>query len=466
MGVHVSNNWGVRLAEINLPEFELPRELPVVPAATYQARVDSLFAEIDRRGLDAVIVYGDREHFANTAFLTGFDPRYEESLMVFVPGRVPTMIVGNESVGYAGITPYEVQIIRLSKFSLIGQPDPDDVTLSSALRAAGIDDPKVQRLGFAGWKYFEGAETEGWIEVPHFIVTQVAAMVSTVENVTDIFVGDRGLRLTNDIDQIAYFEFVGGHGSQAIRRLITGIRPGMTELEASALMTPMMLPFNYHPTMLGGREHTGYGVASPGGRELQVGDPVAAGLGYWGSNTARAGFLVENESQLPDDVTDYVDKLVAPYYATAAAWYSTIKIGLTAGELYDVTASRIGDPFYGIFLNPGHYIHLDEWPMSPVKPGSSTVFTSGAAVQLDIIPITGSAYHTSQIEDGIVLADADLRSQLTAAYPAMMNRVAQRRDMLQNTFGITLDESVLPLSNTAGYLPPYWLAPQLAMVCD
>ena len=105
-----------------------------------------------------------------------------------------------------------------------------------------------------------------------------------------------------------------------------------------------------------------------------------------------------------------MQKLAEPYYATAAAWYETIRIGLTAGELYDVTFSRIGDPFYGVYLNPGHFIHLDEWPSSPVSSASPVVFASGNALQLDIIPITGSAYHTAQIEDGVVLADAELRA--------------------------------------------------------
>ena len=27
------------------------------------------------------MVYGDREHFANLAFLTGFDPRFEEAIL-------------------------------------------------------------------------------------------------------------------------------------------------------------------------------------------------------------------------------------------------------------------------------------------------------------------------------------------------------------------------------------------------
>ncbi|MDF2444584.1 MAG: hypothetical protein JWR01_2787, partial [Subtercola sp.] len=448
-----------------LPVFDLPRVKPTIPAGTYVARVDAVYAEMAKRGLDAVLVYGDREHFANTAYLTGFDPRYEESLMILIPGRTPRILVGNENVGYAKITPYPIDIVRQSKFSLVGQPDPEDVTLSQLLTDAGLADESVASVGLVGWKYFVGAGTEGWIDVPHFIVTEVAKLVGSVENVTGIFVNpEGGLRLTNDVDQIAYFEFAAGHGSAAIRRLLDGIRPGMTELEASSLMSPIMLPFNYHPTMLGGVENTGYGVASPGSRILEVGDPVCAGIGYWGSNTARAGFLVENAEQLPEGVRDYVEKLVFPYYATAAAWYETIRIGLTAGELYEVTASRIGDPFFGVYLNPGHFIHLDEWPASPVMKDSTVVFASGNAIQLDIIPGTGTEYHTAQIEDGIVLADETLRAELAGKYPDAWLRIQQRRDMLENIFGIVLHEEVLPMSNTAGYFAPYWLAPKTAVV--
>lgn len=455
---------GIELAEISLPEYSLPRELPTIPAATYRRRLEAAHAAAEKHGYDALVVYGDREHFANTSYLTGFDPRYEESIMVLVPGRTPVLIVGNENVAYAGITPYDVEIVRLSKFSLVGQPDPGDVTMASILSATGLADASVKRVGLVGWKYWTGAGTESWIDIPHFIVTEVAALVDTVENASRLFVEPgKGIRLHNDVDQIAYFEFAAGHGSSAVRRLISGIRPGMTELEASQLMNPILLPFNYHPTMLGGVERTGYGVASPSGRELQLGDPVCAGLGLWGSNTARAGFLVEDASQLPDGAKDYVERLVAPYFETAAAWYETMRIGLTSGELFEVTASRIGDPFFNVFLNPGHYIHLDEWPASGVSKDSPVEFVSGNAVQLDIIPGTGTVYHSSQIEDGIVLADPELRGALRSAYPDAWARIQARRSMLSSTFGIELHEEVLPLSNTAGYLPPFWLAPNLAL---
>jgi hypothetical protein len=457
----VTTDWGVELAEIELPEFELPRTRPVIPAATYLQRIDALYDKMADRGFDAVVVYGDREHFANTSYLSGFDPRWEESLLVFVPGHTPTLIVGNENVAWARVVPFEINVVRLAKFSLIGQPDPGDVQLGDVLRAAGIHGG--QKVGLIGWKFWTGSASH-WIDVPHFIVIEVGVLAGSVENATDLLMSpDGGLRIDNDVDQIAAFEFGASHASAAVSRLLHGIRPGLTELEATQLMNPILMPFSYHPTMLGGPNAV-YGVASAGDRVLEIGDPVCTGIGYWGGNTARAGFLVSDAAQLPAAASDYLEKMAAPYYATAAAWYETIRIGLTAGELYDVTFSRIGDPFFGVYLNPGHFIHLDEWPSSPVAAGSPVVFRSGNAIQLDIIPITGNAYHTAQIEDGVVLADSSLRASIAAKYPDVWVRMQQRRTMLAKTFGIELHEEVLPLSNTAGYFPPFWLAPQLAFV--
>jgi hypothetical protein len=116
-----------------------------------------------------------------------------------------------------------------------------------------------------------------------------------------------------------------------------------------------------------------------------------------------------------------------------------------------------------VHLNPGHFIHLDEWPSSPVYPGSDVVPRSGMALQLDIIPATGTVYHTTNIEDGIALADEAARDDLAARYPGLWQRVTARRRFMAEVLGIRLRPEVLPLSNLAGYLPPYWLSPHLAM---
>ena len=75
-----------RLSDITLPDFGMPEAAPEIPAAIYRDRIERLRARADEHGYDHLLVYADREHSANLAYLTGFDPRFEEALLV--RGRV------------------------------------------------------------------------------------------------------------------------------------------------------------------------------------------------------------------------------------------------------------------------------------------------------------------------------------------------------------------------------------------
>src|SRR4029078_677824 len=97
------------------------------------------------------------------------------------------------------------------------------------------------------------------------------------------------------------------------------------------------------------------------------------------------------------------------YFAAVAEWYGALRIGVEAGVLHEIIARRLGDPFFGIFLHPGHQIHLDECVNRAITPGSTIPLASGMAFQADIIPAPGSDWFTTNIEDGIALADATLR---------------------------------------------------------
>jgi hypothetical protein len=90
----------------------------------------------------------------------------------------------------------------------------------------------------------------------------------------------------------------------------------------------------------------------------------------------RRGALGHATKDLPEKVRDYVDRVVAPYFACAAEWYETVGIGVTGGELFDLVHRHLGDPFFGVHLNPGHFIHLDEWPSSPIWAGSQVQLRS------------------------------------------------------------------------------------------
>jgi hypothetical protein len=131
--------------------------------------------------------------------------------------------------------------------------------------------------------------------------------------------------------------------------------------------------------------------------------------------------------------------------------------------LQEIVDRHLGDPFFGIFLNPGHQIHLDEWVNSPVAPGSAVELRSGMALQVDIIPATGTDYFTTNIEDGIALADQALRDEFGSAYPAAWQRIQARRRFMVDELGIDLHPDVLPFSNIPAYLPPFLLRPDRAM---
>jgi hypothetical protein len=78
-------------------------------------------------------------------------------------------------------------------------------------------------------------------------------------------------------------------------------------------------------------------------------------------------------------------------------------------------------------------------------------------MQADIIPATGTAYFTTNIEDGIALADEALRGELAARDPGAWARIGARRAFMRDALGIELHDDVLPLSNIPAWLPPLLL---------
>jgi hypothetical protein len=450
-----------RLAEISLPDFGMPEARPEIPASVYPDRVARLRERASADGYDQLVVYADREHSANLAYLTGFDPRFEEALLVLGATDEPTILVGNECHGLAGAAPLPMRRELFQDFSLPGQPRHRSRPLSEVLVGENIK--RGSRVGVIGWKTYAGRET---IDVPAFIVDElrrISGPSGAVENATDLLIDAAdGLRVINEVDQLAVFEHAACQTSQGVRRLLFGLRPEMSEHEAVRLLDWNGMPLSCH-LMLSSGPRASFGLLSPGDRRIERGDPFTVAFGVWGGLNCRAGFVVAESAELPAGIGDYVERLVGPYFEAVAEWYGALRIGRTGGALQEIIDRRLGDPFFGIFLNPGHQIHLDEWVNSPVARGSTIELRSGMALQVDIIPATGTTYFTTNIEDGVALADESLRAAFAAAYPAAWERILARRRFMGDALGIALHPDVLPFSNIPAYLPPFLLRPDHAM---
>ncbi len=450
-----------RLTDIGLPAFGMPERMPEIPAAMYADRLARLRERAEAAGLDRVLVYADREHSANLSYLTGFDPRFEEALLIVGAAGEPAILVGNECIGMAAAAPLPMRRHLFQDFSLPSQPRDRSRSLRDILGDEGVTDDA--RIGLVGWKTYGDP---GRSDLPSYLVDEVRALVGhggSLTNATDIFIGAAdGLRIISETEQLAAFEWASCQTSQGVRQLLDGLEPGMTEREAVRLLDWNGWPLSCH-LMLTAGPRASLGLLSPGDRPIERGDRFTVAFGMWGALSCRAGFVVESADELPEPIRDYVDRLVAPYFAAIAEWYATIRIGVTGGELDAIIKRRLGGPFFGIFLNPGHQLHLDEWVNSPIGPGSMIELRSGMCFQVDVIPATGTDYFTTNIEDGIALADASLRDELATRFPDAWRRIAARRAFMADRLGIELHPDVLPLSNLAAHLPPFLLRPERAM---
>lgn len=449
-----------RTVSVELPDFGVPTSAVTIPDEIYASRFAVFRERAAARGFEVVVVYADREHSANMSYLTGFDPRFEEALLIVPSEGDPLILVGNECVGTAKAAQLAMEVELFQDFSLPGQPRDRSRPLGDILTGVGVK--PGTRAGLVGWKTFANT---GSSDVPSYIVDELRRLAGTeyVENATDLMIdAANGLRVINEVEQLTAFEYAACHTSSGVRNLLFGLEPGMTEQEAVALLGWNGAPLSCH-LMLTAGERARLGLLSPSDRVISEGDPFTVAFGTWGALNCRAGFVTRGPEGLPGEIRNYVEKLVGPYFETIVEWYGALHIGQRGHVLQEIVDRGLGDPFFGIFLNPGHQIHYDEWVNSPVAPGSDVELRSGMAMQVDVIPATGTPYFTTNIEDGIAFADESLRQEIATRYPDMWARIGARRRFMADQLGIDLHPDVLPFSNIPAYLPPFILSPERVM---
>jgi len=443
----------IQLTDIAIPDFGVPVARPKIPAATYARRCDEL---VRRAGCDWIAVYADREHQANIAFLTGFEPRFEEALLLLGKNGKRAIVTGNESCDYTPIAGLVgVETVLAQSMSLMGQDRTRQPNLAGVLRECGLS--AGQSIGLAGWKYLQpeecDQETGGYFLPHHFVrvIERIAGDPAAVKDVTHLLMHQtEGLRAVVDADEIAMLEWGAARASAAVWRVLSQARPGDTELAAAQRMGYAGEPMSCH-FMLTSNDRSGpiIGLSSPTGRTLGLGDGVTTCVGLWGGLSARGGMLSEGDD-------DFLAKAKG-YFETLLTWYETADIGVSGPEIYSTIEQALAPHGLRPALNPGHLLSHDEWMNTPIRKTGSDRIASGMPFQVDIIPVPMVNGQTLNCEDAVVFADADLRAEIEAKHPEVHARIAARRAFLADKIGIDLKPAILPLSSTPLCLAPFWL---------
>jgi hypothetical protein len=304
-------------------------------------------------------------------------------------------------------------------------------------------------------------------DLPAYIVDALRARTGDarrVANATRLFMAPAdGLRTTCEPEQIAFFEFASTCTSTGVRAVLAHLREGVEEQALEPLLAGAGLPLSCH-RMIGFGDKARRGLASPSHNRARLGDPVTVGFGLTGALTCRAGCVAAGPRDLPAETRQFYADLAANYFDVVCTWYEHVRVGTTGGAVQRAVEERRDGRLYRFAVNPGHLLHLDEWMHSPFAAGSTCELRSGMALQADIIPVSAGPFFYVNAEDGIVLADDQLRRALADRFPDCWRRIQARRRFMRDAIGIALDDSVLPLANIPAWLPPYALSLGQALV--
>ena len=458
-------NHNIHLKKIEWPDFGAPAQ-GMVSAPSLDEMEERL--QICRnlmcdRQLTYLVVYGDREHFANLMYLSHFEPRFEEALLIIGREDNPLILVGNECVGHLSMSPLfnhgKLRYERYQPFSLVSQPRDESRSLTSIFENEGISHGSL--VGCIGWKYFteiESPNPETMIEIPSFIVETLRSICGydQVINATDLLMSPAvGLRTQCSLHEIAFFEYSNIMASEGMKNLLKNFRYGITDFELIKEYQYTGYPLSCYIGMKSsGNQHIG--LSSPVGAMIKKGEPCSTNIGYWGSNICRAGWVAFTEDDLPKPAKGYVKNFAAPYFYACARWYENLRIGTKGKVLREVIDTYLPFDDFGVFLNPGHLSHYDEWVSSPIYKDSEDEIRSGMYIQVDIIP-RSKKYFSSRMEEGVIIADDLTQNRLKKQYPDVYGRCMQRRKFMIEEIGLSLPPEILPLSNIPALVPPFFL---------
>jgi hypothetical protein len=445
----------ILLEEIDLPDFGQCEKLIEISPEEFERRIGATIEQMKQSDLDFLLVFADREHTANLAYLTRLDPRFEEALLLLHKNGSRKMLLGNECMGYTGICPIPMEYELFQEFSLLGQDRSRSRPLREIFTSFGIR--PGAKVGCSYYKYFSD---EMDLDIPSYmanVLTRLVGEDGKVCNASAIFMdAETGLRQHNSLEELVRFEWAGTRTSESIKNLVQQLIPGGREYELARNYVSDGLPFSCHPMVSSGKK-AAMGLSSPSGNKIALKDPFTSAFGIWGALTCRAGMVAESPGQLDKNVADFFEKYWRGYFNTVVAWYEALGIGISAGEITGKVEAARDKTLFDFAVNTGHTLHIDEWVNSPFFKGSAIKLYSGMALQMDIIPVSKGEFVSANMEDGIVLADEKLQEAWAAQFPSSWKRIQQRRDFMINKIGIAIKPEVLPLSNIPAYYAPYLL---------
>ena len=191
--------------------------------------------------------------------------------------------------------------------------------------------------------------------MPAFIVDGIKDIVGAtgeVWNATYLFIGNKGARCINNVNEIEHYEFGAALASDAMLNAMDALDVGVSEMELGSILNAQGQKNSVVTIAAAGKRFVKANLY-PTDNKVKTGDPISLTVAYKGGLSSRAGYAVESLSQLPENIQEPQYPMIDAILTTSSV---VAQILLTRKKIDNWVIWVIVDVVYiGLFLMVGMY---------------------------------------------------------------------------------------------------------------
>ncbi|NPV54695.1 MAG: aminopeptidase P family protein [Firmicutes bacterium] len=362
-----------------------------IPKWEFEERIRRIQAELARRGLDALITYGDEAEPQNVRYLADYWPAFETAgVLVPVEGE-PILVIGPESYTYARSRSKIAKIRRVLAYRESSEPEypGEKLTTFEELFDEASNGRGIERLGLVGYSI---------LPIPIYEGIRNAMKGGEVIRADEILIKMRMIKSENEL---ALHREAYRLSKIGLSAALEKVRPGMTEIEVTSIAREAMMQAGAEtegfPMWCISGPNTNQAISRPTYRKIQKNElvqiQVGARVGGYSSSIGRPFVL----GKAPDDVKEFMKVGLEAELATLRV----MKAGIPAKEVDRVFRETVRGLGFGDWLlyGPCHGTGLMECEHPWIESNSEWLLEENMVFSVDIF-LRGESMGL-RFEDGV-----------------------------------------------------------------
>jgi len=362
-----------------------------IPQSEFEQRIARVQAELARRGLDALMTFGNEAEPQNVRYLADYWPAFETA-GVLVPAEGEAMLlIGPESLTYARSRSRLPKIRQLLAYRESAEPEYPGVELPSFSDV--LDEVSggkgVKRLGMVGTAI---------TPVPVYEGLREAMADGELVRADDIMIGMRQIKSENEIAAMREAFRISAIALQAV---LEEMKPGMTELQVVGIAQREIYAnggeYEGHPLYVLSGTHSSHAIGRPTHKELVPGEVIQLDIGARVAGYSSSIGRPVSFGPVSKEVRDLLQ-------VTLDAEKRTIELmraGVSAASISRQVANYVKERGFGhaLLYGPCHGIGLMECEHPWMETNSQYDLRENMTFQVDSFLHTNE--YGARFEDGV-----------------------------------------------------------------